>query len=585
MSRWPVGSVLLFSGVLGWHVGAGAFADWQVAVESAQVVARLVPYPQGNPFYVYHTKLWTVLHQVLAVLLAAGFSERALSVAVSGLLGMVSFQAVSLVAYALSRDAWIAAGASALVFFTRVAEANSIYPIWLVGTSHTYGIIALSFAALVIGFLGCGWYRTGVFLLGFAPAVHPSVGAWLILIAAIVFVTDWRQLRGELRPALPAFLAGCGVTAASLAIQLLLVADVPEVDPSTTTKYLAAFVSFWDMHRQPVELGAATVRVNAALLVVACFFLLRQPLQLSGPSRLLMRFVAATAALSVALAFISWIPPDKLPPAILIAMPGRVLNLNMLIAAPLLIGLFAAWRRTWAGAGLLLILCAALLVGNRSGLWTFDGGHQALAAAVPPVLRPNATNVVLIAMLLAMAAAWVGRQSGRAAVARLAYQATLLLMLVAIVLTWNLQRPRGFEMTDRTNDVLFRLLSEGRGLLLTGGDLHLIQLRSRRPVLLDGGGLDALPYAVESAPEMDRILREIYGVDLLNPPEEARFRGSIPPEFTRAVWQSYTREQWEALGSRFGVRQVLTPGDWELKLPVAVRNRTLTVYDIPYISP
>jgi len=578
--------VLLFSGALGWHVGAGAFADWQVAVESAQVVARLVHYPPGNPFYVYHTKLWTVLHQVLAVLLAAGFSERTLSVAVSGLLGIVSFQAVSLLTYALSGDALIAAGASALVFFTRVAEASSIYPIWLVGTSHTYGVIALSFAALVIGFLGCGWYRTGLFLLGLAPAVHPSVGAWLILIASIVFVSDWRRLQIELRPALPAFVAGSALTAASLAIQLVLVADVPQVDPSTTTKYLAAFVSFWDMHRQPVELGAATVRVNAALLVVACFFLFRQRLELSAPSRLLLRFVAATAALGVALAFVSWIPPDKLPPAIVIAMPGRMLNLNMLIAGPLLIGLFAGWRRTArpaVGGVLLLILCAALIVGNRSGLWMFAGGHRAIASAVPPVLRPNATNVVLIAMLLAIGAAWMGRQSSLA-ITRLTYLATLALMALTVVLTWNLQRPRGFEMSDRTNDVLFRMLSDGRGLLLTGGDLHLVQLRSRRPVLLDGGGLDALPYAVESAPEMDRILREVYGVDLLNPPEEARFRGSIPPEFTRAVWQSYSREQWEALASRFGVRQVLTPGDWELKLPVAVRNRGLTVYDIPDIS-
>jgi hypothetical protein len=576
--------VLLFSGVLGWHVGAGAFADWQVAVESAQVVARLVQYPPGNPFYVYHTKLWTVLHQVLAVLLAAGFSERTLSVAVSGLLGVVSFQAVSLIAYALSRDALLAAGASALVFFTRVAEANSIYPIWLVGTPHTYGVIALSFAALVIGFLGCGWYRTGVFLLGLAPAVHPSVGAWLILIASIVLASDWRGLRVELRPALPAFVAGAALTAASLAIQLLLIADVPEVDPSTTTKYLAAFVSFWDMHRQPVELGAATVRVNAAALVVALFFLLRQPQQLSAPSRLLMRFVATTAALSVVLTFVSWIPPDRLPPAILIAMPGRMLNLNMLVAGPLLIGLFGAWRRTTA-VPLLVILCAALLVGNRSGLWTFEGGHPVLAAAISPGLRPNATNVVLIAMLLAIVVVWVGRQSARAAVMRISYVATLLLMATAVILTWNLQRPRAFEMTDRTNEVLFRMLSEGRGLLLTGGDLHLVQLRSRRPILLDGGGLDALPYAVESAPEMDRILREVYGVDLLNPPDEARFRGSIPPEFTRAVWQSYSREQWETLASRFGVRQVLTPGDWDLKLPVAVRNRTLTVYDIPYNSP
>ena len=139
-------------------------------------------------------------------------------------------------------------------------------------------------------------------------------------------------------------------------------------------------------------------------------------------------------------------------------------------------------------------------------------------------------------------------------------------------------------MSDRTNDVLFRMLSEGRGLLLTGGDLHLVQLRTRRPVLLDGGGLDALPYAIESAPEMDRILREVYGVDLFNPPEEARFRGSVPPEFTKAVWQSYSREQWDEVAHRFNVRQVLTPGDWDLKLPVAVRNRGLTVYDIPYIS-
>ena len=104
ISRWPVPSVLVVSGALGFHVGAGAFADWQVAVETAQVVAGLVDYPAGNPFYVYHTKLWTILHQVLAVALAAGLSERTLSVLVSGLLGMVSFQALSLIAYAISRD-------------------------------------------------------------------------------------------------------------------------------------------------------------------------------------------------------------------------------------------------------------------------------------------------------------------------------------------------------------------------------------------------------------------------------------------------------------------------------------------------
>jgi hypothetical protein len=577
--------VLILSGILGWHTGAGAFADWQVAVESAQVVARLVEYPPGNPFYVYHTKLWTVLHQVLAVLLAAGFSERTLSIAVSGLLGVVSFQALSLIVYALSRDVLLAAGASALIFFTRVAEANAIYPIWLVGTSHTYGILTLSFCALVVGFLGCGWYRTGLFLLGLAPAVHPSLGAWLVITAAIVFASDWRRLAIELRPALPAFLAGSGLTLASLAVQLLFVIDVPDADPSTTAKYLAAFVSFWDIHRQPVDLGAATVRVNAVALAVSLFLLVRQPVDLPASSRLLMRFVAAAAALSLILALVSWIPPDRLPPAVLIAMPGRVLNLNMLMIGALLVGLFGARHREWTGATLLLLLCLALVVGNRSGLWAFEGDHRALIGQMPASMRPNATNVVLIAALVALAVSVLRPRAERRWIARGAYVATLAVMAWMAVLTWNLDRPRGFEMADRTNDVLFRMLAERRGLLLTAADLHLVQLRSRRPVLLDGGGLDALPYAIESAPEMERILRDVYGLDLLNPPEEARFRGTVPSDFTKGVWQSYSREQWAAIARRFGVRQVLTPGDWDLKLPVAVRNRTLTVYDIPDNSP
>jgi hypothetical protein len=104
-------------------------------------------------------------------------------------------------------------------------------------------------------------------------------------------------------------------------------------------------------------------------------------------------------------------------------------------------------------------------------------------------------------------------------------------------------------------------------------------------VLLDGGGLDALPYAIESAPEMERILRDVYSVDLLDPPEEARHRGAIPPEYTKDAWQSYSRARWETIAGTYGVRQVLTPGDWDLQLPVAARNRTLTVYDIPRPSP
>lgn len=576
----------------------GPFVDWQVAVETAQVVAGLVDYPPGNPFYIYHTKLWSVVHQILAVFLAAGVSERTLSIGVSGLLGMVSFQALSLIVYGLSRDLAVALGAAALIFFSRVAEAGAVYPIWLVGTPHTYGVLGLGYLALFAGFVGAGWRRTGLFLLGAAPAVHPSLGAWAILIAAGVFVWDFRHLSRELRPALPAFLAGCALTGASLAVQLTLIYDVPQVDPSVTDRYLAAFVAFWDMHRQRVDLQSDAVKLNIAALVIGALWLFRFADDVPGPARFLLRLVVVSAALGLVLAGVSWIPPDRLPPWLLILMPARLLNFNVLIFGAVLLGIIGAYRRTRWGGPLMLLMVMALMLGARSGLWSFAGAHEGIAGRIPGVVRPDSTSsVVFVGGLLVVAALMAGwRRAGLTArageVARrqrpaalVVRTASLAVIAAAAALTWTLPVPRGFGLLDRTNDQLFRMVSEGEGLLMTGGDLHLIQLRTRRPVLLDGGGLDALPYAIESAPEMERMLRDVYSVDLLHPPEEARYRGTLPHEFVKHVWEGYPLERWQRIAETYGARQVLTSGDWDLKLPVLVRGRTLTVYDIPDLSP
>jgi hypothetical protein len=128
--------------------------------------------------------------------------------------------------------------------------------------------------------------------------------------------------------------------------------------------------------------------------------------------------------------------------------------------------------------------------------------------------------------------------------------------------------------------VFLAQVAAGQGLLLTAGDLHLIQLRTRRPVLLDGGGLDGLLYSLEAGPEMERILREVYGIDLLNPPEEARGAGRIPPMANRRVWESYSPEKWREIARVFHVTQVLTYPDWTLNLPVAAHSRRLLLYDI-----
>src|SRR5207248_599646 len=100
---------------------------------------------------------------------------------------------------------------------------------------HTYGAIGLSLFVLVLALLGAGCVRLGGFLLGIAPAVHASVGAWLWVVVALAFAWDFRKNVEAFRPAVKYVLAGFTVTAASLAVQLSVTYDVPKVDPAVSS--------------------------------------------------------------------------------------------------------------------------------------------------------------------------------------------------------------------------------------------------------------------------------------------------------------------------------------------------------------
>ena len=284
--------VLIISGLLGFRVGMVGFPTWQVAVETAQVVAGLVKYPPGNPFYVYHTKAWTVLHQICAVLLKAGVSEIMLSKLLSGVLGMASFQALSMFVWAFSHDTLVALGAPFLIFLTRAAEHGADYPIALLGTDHTYGALGLSTFVLVLALFGAGCYRLGGFLIGIAPAVHVSVGAWLWLVVAISLLWDFKKLRDEFRPAFPYFVAGCVTAVASLVIQLTMIYDVPNVDSAVSSRYLAGFVGAWDVHRRAARVWTVGVILNCCALGVSVLSLKALAADLARPAVFLLRAVA-----------------------------------------------------------------------------------------------------------------------------------------------------------------------------------------------------------------------------------------------------------------------------------------------------
>src|SRR3989337_2496361 len=96
--------LLAITGIIGFYFGMFHAGTLQSAIENAQVLAGIVRYPSSNPFYIYQVKLWTIINQALAIFLYFGVSEYALSFAISGIVGMLVFQALSLLVCALSRN-------------------------------------------------------------------------------------------------------------------------------------------------------------------------------------------------------------------------------------------------------------------------------------------------------------------------------------------------------------------------------------------------------------------------------------------------------------------------------------------------
>ncbi|MBI3262603.1 MAG: hypothetical protein HYZ58_05570, partial [Acidobacteria bacterium] len=565
---------------------------WQVAVESAQVIAGIVRYPAGNPFYIYHRKLWTLLNQVCALFLLSGVSEITLSKVLSGVLGMLTFQGWALVVYALSRDAFLAVGSTFVIFLSRVAQFGVVYPISLVDTSDTYGVVGLAVLVLVAGLVGSGQYRAGAFLLAAAPAIHPSLGLWLVVIVALAYAWDVRKWIEEFRRALTWLLAGCALTAVSLLAEMTLIYDAPPADPAFAEKFFSVFIDFWDGHRQPVLMKTIGVAFNVGAFGMAVLWLKFFADDVPRAARLLLRFVAVSAALSVAFGFISWIPHNWLPTWFLILMPARLLNFNAFVFPALLFGLVGVYRdRLWSQA-IVIAVSLRLLLSGRSMFWRWLEREGTDSPAVQIRLFWTIAFCCVVLVSAVAASRWWKKRadadpSRKLGVAvRAVRVASLAVCAAAGMISWELADRHATEIRattflDRTNDALFASVARGQGLLLTAGDLHLIQLRTRRPVLLDGGGLDGVAYALEAASAMDRIMREVYGVDVFDPPEEARGGGRMPLGANRAAWERYSVEKWQAIARAYSVTQVLTFSDWTLKLPPVAHNRRFTLYAIP----
>lgn len=590
-------------------------SDWQVAVEPAQIIAGLVKYPPTNPFYIYQVKTWTILHQLAAIGLRAGLSEGKLSLIFSALAGGVAFAGIALWALAFSESIPLAILVPFYVYqFTPDWGIN--YPLILVGQGHTYGMLGLGSIFLATALFGVGEFGWGTFMLALTPAIHPSLGAWGILIVLICLAWDYQAIRPQFPIMLRFGIAGGLVVVASLVFHLSVTYYAPKIDPALVQRYLSTFINSWDEHRVPVNLLStqALLTVLTAAISLTGLQFLRQ--SLPPHASFLLRSLLISTALGLGLVLVNQFA-FRLPDSMLVLMPTRLLNFNNLAYLPMLLGLMWQQReRAWVMANFLLVLgltyYAAITPADQMKLFmlsdsgsqmrlfilsgiafvlTFAGsnlplslllGYASIALIFQPA-DPLMSQGVLLSLAFFAVALVIGLLNQQAEARSFLKWVPVALLGLNTVNVYTHAYDYHFNVSYMWNTpAMATEIPRDDGLLLLGTDMNRMQLYSRRPVLLDPGALDMLPYAPEGGPEFERILRDAYGIDFFNSPGSA----TLGIEPTKTLWQSWTLADWERIRSEFNVTQVLTSADWTLQLPELLRTSWGHIlYQIPTPTP
>ena len=576
LQRDPILSVLIWCAVAGALLGLSN-ASWQASVETGQVLAQHVIYPKDNPFYMYHIKVFSLINYISAILLKMLGSERIVCTLVSMLLGVVSFQAIGLLMYSLSRSTFFAVFGVLFIYFTNQIGDGVVYPIWLLGTEHTFGILGLGITLYIIGSIGAGMIRTGSFLLGLSFCVHPSLGLWINILFFIALVIYRNRLKEALPRVMVFYTVGFVVSIGCLLFQLHLMKDLPKIDAEVAKTYLYQFVKYWGCHRTPLYQSWESMEVMNGLGHIFCLMSILVAMVFYRKAceekllQIILAVIALNGILGLLLGILTHVSPEKLPTFLLILMPGRYINLNNVVLAPLLLGY--------------LVRPDSRLSPNNYSIFLFY-----LVASFFSRHHEILMVVYLILLIYIMKDKRLSAESIKATLPPISdYKKMFVAFLVAFLFinafSHRFVNNRLIDhingLWDNTDDEFYAAAAQRTGMMLITGDCPRVQLKTKRPVLADMSAPNFSTYATESAVGFSRILKSIYGIDINVPPAPKYLHREMPSELYKELWEGRSLEEWQALKREFKLSDVQTDKDWQLHLPVLVRSGDYVLYTIP----
>lgn len=588
---------------------------WDEAYEHAQILAGQIPYPENHPLYRYvHNGFSAQTYlSALIVWLIPG------PIVLNGLRNVLFVLASVLPAFLFTRkltgeSLW--GHAAALLTLAGVwLEFDSSYPLSVWPNTFTNGYLGGGYMLLTMYLILTARWRSGLFLLGLAPAIH--IGELPAILPVCGLFLLWTFVRGDratLLRALPWGAAGVAICVGfGLLIRFGFYVPWPEVvaDTASVDAIWKGYTEYFDPHRQFPPVNAHIGAVAALLIGIGAAMTLgvREPLW-----RWLAVYTASILAVVwVAMGIHAALGPET-PFLVIGWMPYRLLNL-----------LLPVWLATVIG----VLARADDEVGGRIGGWMV-GGALALYLALPVITLGLSDELVdrylasgeLVILLLTGAAyarlagmiparhgigfAWrvaggVGfvalifvHQLGAASFAagaalfvlfHVCFRLTIparprrsvlgTVIALAVLLTYAQFASREQLPLSSFDEQVARYLGERgeRGaVLLAHPSEFLLQARVGNPVLVETQTASLMSYLPELGPWIQQTYLDLYGIRFdERPPHDVDARW-------RELWAARSAQEWAALARKYDIGYVIAPASVALDLEPAVKGETATLY-------
>ena len=442
-----------------------------------------------------------------------------------------------------------------IVFVMHLNFGEGDYPVLLRPSQHTWGIMGLAVSTLIFGLIANGNLRLSFFLTCVFVSIHIVHGTWLLGILILTIFVD-RYLNNNFYKIKNVYLGlffGVVVFGLSYFHYYNFYGNIGFFKNIEYDKILMNdWIKYWEYHRSIKEINYIYLFKSILLFIFLLLSLKFCKKYLNKNTYLLLILVAISIALSSIIYVLYKTLFDYLPLFIMMPMPTRLLNVHSVIAWPLIISLSIIYIQLFIDkykfdfykiSIVVFVFLISINTNNLKNYYNYFFKHYNSEIGISSFLKNNPI---------------------RTQFAMFYHHAF-------------------YDDNKKIKDDIFwqkiKKIDSGHYWLAPANYVNNLLFIANKPVLINQKIFDMPMYDPSTLIFFKNIIEDLWHIPFKDPARNGKKIKKLPV-FIKRAYEEKDLEMWKIILMKYNVKYIITHNDWNIDLPVKMKNSNITVYII-----